>query len=117
MFFDLGYHIEELAMQHTIDAALKYCEAQLESSGDVPLPLTEDPFNDDLGYGAAIQVVSTKPHHRMTWGILKGVIQGLWNFLVEDGLYLDAEFHVSYANLGTVGRGTIIEAAKAPSSR
>ena len=57
-------------------------------SGDVPLPLTEDPFHDDLGYGAAIHVVSIKPRHRITWGILKGILQGLWYVLVHEGRYV-----------------------------
>lgn len=54
----------------------------------MPLPLTEDPFHDDLGYGAAIHVVSIKPRRRITWGILKGIVQGLWNFLVEEGRFV-----------------------------
>ncbi|KAF6239719.1 hypothetical protein HO173_002265 [Letharia columbiana] len=115
IFFFLGFRIDEVAMQHTIDAARNYCNLQLEKSGDVPLPQTEDPFHDDLGYGAAIHVVSTKPRHRITWKILKGIIQGLWNFLVEEGRYMEAEFHIGYANVGSVGKGTITEAAKAPS--
>ena len=57
----------------------------------MPLPLSEDPFDDDLGYGAAIFIVSVKPRDRLTWGILKGIIQGLWNFLVVDGRYMVCE--------------------------
>lgn len=117
IFFYLGFHMDETAMQDTINAAENYCNLQIQRSGDVPLPLTEDPFHDDLGYGAAIHVVSTKPRHRITWGILKGTVQGLWNFLVEESRYVEAEFHVSYAEIGFVGRGSITEAAKAPTSR
>lgn len=65
-----------------------YCELQIERSGDVILPPTEDPFDDDLGYGAAIHVVSTRPKHRITWGILRGIMQGLWGFLVMQEKYL-----------------------------
>ena len=57
----------------------------------MPLPQSEDPFDDDLGYGAAIFIVSVKPRHRITWGILKGITQGLWNFLVEEGRYMVCE--------------------------
>lgn len=57
----------------------------------MPLPLTEDPFVDDLGYGAAITVVSTKPHHPITWLVLKGVMQGLRGFLVEEGRFMVSE--------------------------
>ena len=56
-------------------------------SGDVTLPQTEDPFDDNLGYGAAIYVVSTQPHHRITWAILTGIIEGLWNHLIEEDNY------------------------------
>ncbi|CAF9924927.1 hypothetical protein IMSHALPRED_006329 [Imshaugia aleurites] len=115
MFFYLGFDVDKSAMRDTIDAARRYCNLQLERSGDVPLPLTEDPFHDDLGYGAAIHVVSTKPRNRLTWGILKGVMQGLWEFLVEQGRFMEADFHVLYANMGFVGRGSITTAPQAPS--
>ena len=54
----------------------------------MPLPRTEDPFEDDLGYGTAIYVVSTMPFHRITWGILKGILQGLQDFLVDQGRFM-----------------------------
>ena len=57
----------------------------------MPLPITEDPFNDDLGYGAAIHVVSTNVRNRLTWSILKDIMQGLWNFLVDANRYLVRE--------------------------
>ena len=71
-----------------VDDCNSYCGLQIERSGDVPLPQTEDPFDDDLGYGAAIHVVSTNIHHRLTWGILKSIMQGLWDFLIEGRRYL-----------------------------
>lgn len=57
----------------------------------MPLPQSEDPFDDDLGYGAAVHVVSTRPRHRLTWRILRGIMQGLWDVLVEQGRYLVCE--------------------------
>ena len=60
---------------------------QIQKSGDVPLPRIEDPFHDDLGYGVAIHVVSTNIHHRLTWRILGGSMQGLWDILVEGNRY------------------------------
>lgn len=117
MYFYLGFRIDELAMQHTIDAARNYCDLQIEMSGDGPLPQTEQPFHDDLGYGASIYVVAVKPRRPITWVLLKGIIQGLWDVLVVGGRYKEAEFHVFYANMGSVGRGTITEAPKAPTSR
>ena len=57
----------------------------------MPLPSTEDPFDDDLGYGAAIHVVSTNVRHRLTWGILNAVMQGLWDFLIEGRRFLVCE--------------------------
>ena len=65
-----------------------YCEMQFEHSGDILIPLSEDPFHDDMGYGAAIHVVSTNVQYRLTWGILKGVMKGLWDFLVVMDRYL-----------------------------
>ena len=73
------------------DGRNRYCELQIQHSGDVPLPATEDPFDDDLGYGAAICVVSTNVRYRLTWGILMGVLQGLWDFLVDANRYLVSE--------------------------
>lgn len=66
-----------------IDGHNRYCDLQLERTGNVPLPHTEDPFIDDLGYGAAIHVVSTNITHRLTWRILTWIMEGLWGFLVE----------------------------------
>lgn len=66
-----------------IDGHDRYCHQQLERTGDGPLPHTEDPFNDDLGYGAAIHVVSTSLYHRLTWQILTWIMKGLWGFLIE----------------------------------
>ena len=36
--------------------------------------------------------------------------------LTPDTLTQEAEFHVHYAEIGSVGRGTVTEAAKAPTS-
>ena len=68
-----------------------YCELKILTSGDGILPVTEDPFDDDLGYGAAIHVVSTNVRFRLTWGILMGILQGLWDFLVVADRYLVSE--------------------------
>lgn len=64
-----------------------YCDLQIEMSGDGPLPQTEQPFHDDLGYGASIYVVAVKPRRPITWVLLKGIIQGLWDVLVVGGRY------------------------------
>lgn len=53
----------------------------------MPLPIAEDPFEDDLGYGAVIHVVSTNVRFRLTWGILVGILQGLWDVLVDANRY------------------------------
>ena len=74
-------------MAEVTDCRYRYCSLQIERCGDVTLPHTEDPFDDDLGYGAAIHVVSTNPKNRLTWGILNDTIQGLWDILVEANRY------------------------------
>ena len=66
-----------------------YCDMQVQTEGDdVVLPQSEDPFDDDPGYGAAIYVASSKVRHRLTWGILKGTMQGLWDFLIKRERYM-----------------------------
>ena len=98
-------------MRDTIIGARDYCEQQLEKhEGDKPLPQSQDPFQEDLGYGAAIDIVSTRPDHPLTWSILKDVMDGLWDFLVMEGHFLESEFHIYHAALDLVGSGTIREA-------
>ncbi len=97
-------------MRSTVNSARTYCEQQLEHEGDGPLPISEDPFREDLGYGAAIEVVSSRPDHRLTWGILKDAMDGLWEFLVVQGRYVECEFEICYGNLDLVGRGRIRDA-------
>ena len=62
----------------------------------MPLPITEDPFDDDLGYGAAIHVVSTNVRYRLTWGIMMGILQGLWDILVDANRYLVSELQGTF---------------------
>ena len=97
-------------MLSTINSARNFCEQQLEHWGDGPLPRSEDPFHEDLGYGAAIDVVSSRPDYRLTWGILRDAMDGLWGFLVLEGRYVESEFDICYGGLDLVGRGTIREA-------
>ena len=97
-------------MKSTINSARTYCEQQLEQGGDRPLPRSEEPFYEDLGYGAAIDVVSSRPDYRLTWGILKDAMDGLWDFLVIEGRYVECEFDIYYGELDLVGRGTVKEA-------
>ena len=96
-------------MMQTINAAKVFCQAQIDAGGST-LPRDEDPFKDDLGYGAAITVASVKPNSPLTWEILKNVMQGLWNYLIIDGRYVEAEFDVWHGDQLRVGRG-MIEAA------
>ena len=104
-------------MHNTINSALAYCSQQLEQEGDGPLPRSEDPFHEDLGYGATINVVSARPDHRMTWGILKNAMDGLWNFLIVDGRHVECEFDICHSMWDLVGRGTIREAPETRPAR
>lgn len=109
LYFRLGFPCKESGIHSTINSARHYCEQQLEQGGDRPLPRNEDPFHEDLGYGAAINVVSARPDHRLTWSILRNAMEGLWEFLVVAGRYVESEFDICHDGLGLVGRGTIIE--------
>ena len=117
LYFHLGFPCKEAGMHNTINSALGYCEQQLEQEGDSPLPRSEDPFHEDLGFGAAIDVVSARPDHRMTWGILKNAMDGLREFLVEDGRYVECEFDICHSLWDLVGRGTIKEAPETEFAR
>lgn len=110
LYFYLGFPCREDGIRSTVNSARSYCEQQIEREGDGPLPRTEDPFHEDLGYGAAIDVVSSRPDHRLTWGILKNAMDGLWGFLVEEGRYVESEFDICHGTLDLVGRGTVSEA-------
>ena len=114
LYFHLGFPCKDTGLQSTINSARTYCDQQLEHGGDRPLPRSEDPFHEDLGYGAAIDVVSSRPDHRLTWGILKDAMEGLWGFLVIGGRYVECEYDIYHGELDLVGRGTIKEAPKAP---
>lgn len=112
LFFHLGFPCKEAGMRKTIISARAYCEQELEQGGDDPLPRRQDPFQEDLGYGVAINVVSARPDHRLTWGILKDVMDGLWEFLIVEGRYVESEFKICHGSLNLVGRGTISETPK-----
>ena len=110
LYFHLGFLCKEEGIRNTIISARIYCEEQLERKGDSPLPRSHDPFREDLGYGAAIDVFSVRPNHRLTWGILKDAMDGLWEFMVVDSRYQESEFHIYHGTLDLVGRGRITDA-------
>lgn len=112
LYFHLGFPCKSTGMRSTINSARDYCEQQLEQEGDVPLPRSEEPFHEDLGYGAAIEVASSRPDHRLTWSILEDAMNGLWDFLVIEDRSVESEFYIHHGALGLVGRGIIREAPK-----
>lgn len=114
LYFHLGFACMEEGIRNTIISARIYCE---ERRGDDPLPTSHDHFREDLGYGAAIDIVSARPDHRLTWGMLKDTMDGLWEFLVVGGRFQESEFHIYHRALDLVGRGRITEAPVTPSER
>ena len=66
--------------------------------------------------GAAIDVVSARPDYRLTWVILRNAMEGLWEFLVVDGRYMECEFDIYHGALDLVGRGTIRDAPQDPNT-
>ena len=117
LYFHLGFPCKEEGIRNTIISARIYCEGELERRGDEPLPRSHDPFREDLGYGAAIDVFSARPDHRLTWGILKDTMDGLWEFLVVNGRSQESEFDIYHGALDLVGRGRITEAPVTRSER
>ena len=117
LYFYLGFPCKEAGMRSTINSARAYCEQHLEQGRDRPLPRSEDPFHEDLGYGAAIDIVSARPDHRLTWGMVKNAMDGLWEFLVVEGRYVESEFDICHGALDLVGRGTIREVPETESAR
>ena len=117
LYFHLGFPCKDAGMRSTINSARTYCEQQLGRGGDRPLPRSEEPFHEDLGYGAAIDVVSSRPDHRLTWGILKDAMEGLWDFLVTQGRYVECDFDIYHGELDLMGRGTINEAPETEIAR
>lgn len=117
LYFHLGFRCKDAGMRSTVNSARTYCEQQLQHEGDGPLPISEDPFREDLGYGAEIEVVSSRPDHRLTWGILKDAMDGLWEFLVVEGRYVECEFDICYGSLDLVGRGRIRDAPETSLAR
>ena len=97
-------------MIKTINAARDFCEQQLEEKGDCPLYPDWEPFKEDLDYGAAVTVFSSRPDRRLTWSIVKDAMEGLWTFLVIDGRFVESEFDIHHGPLGLVGRGTVEDA-------
>lgn len=117
LYFYLDFPCKEAGLRSTILSARVYCEEQLEQGGDGPLPRKQDLFHEDLGYGAAINVVSARPDRRLTWGILKDAMDGLWEFLVVEGRYVECEFDICYGSLDLVGRGRIRDAPETSLAR
>ncbi len=120
LYFHLGFPCKEVSIRSTVISGRDYCEQHIKQGHDGPLPRSEDPFHEDRGYGAAINVVSTRPDHRLTWNILKDAMDALWEVLIVDGHYVESEFHIYHGRWNLVGRGTIIETPEtqlAPQSR
>lgn len=93
------------SLRVTIGFALEYCEMQVAAGSTGPLPLDEDPFIENQGWGTAIQVVSARPDDRLTWEILDETMQSLWQFLIVEGHSSEVEFEIFREKL--VGRGMV----------
>lgn len=117
LYFHLGFPCKEAGIRNTINSARDYCEQQLEHGGDSPLPRSETPFHEDLGYGAAINVVPARPDVHLTWGILKNAMNGLWDFLVIESRDVESDFEIYNGTLDLVGRGTVREAPETKFAR
>ena len=105
VIFRLGFPMNTTSLRITVGFALAYCEKEVAAGSTGPLPLDEDPFIENQGWGTAIEVVSARPDDRLTWEILDETMQGLWQFLIVEGHSSEVEFKVFRGKL--VGRGTV----------
>ena len=103
----LGFPINATSMRYTIGAIRQYTIRQVEAGSRGPLPWDEDPFIEDRGWGAAIRIFSAQPNQRLTWRALKEAAQGLWEFLILQGRFVEAEFNIMDGSWKIVGRGVI----------
>jgi hypothetical protein len=107
LYFHLGFACNETAMHDSINAAREYCSQQIATGAKGVLPRSEDPFDENLGYGIAIIIVSARPDHRLTWSVLDDILRGMWIFLVVEGRYIEAMFDIVDARWDLVGRGLV----------
>ena len=102
LYFHLGFPCKDEGIRSTVNSACTHCDQQLGQEGDGPLPRSEDAFYEDLGCGAAINVVSSRPGHRLTSGILKDAMNGLWELLVVEGRYMESKFNIYHGRCLTI---------------
>ncbi|KAL2052772.1 hypothetical protein ABVK25_007012 [Lepraria finkii] len=109
LYLHLGFKLDTSAVTSTVGAAQDFVQDHVEEGSKGALDPSNDPFEEDLGYGAKIRVVSVRPDNRMTWEILQDTMQGLWNFLVVDRHHVEADFEITTWAFGEqlVGRGSI----------
>lgn len=105
LYINLGFACNETALQNSIIASRDYCQQQMKSGAKSELPPSKDSF--DYGYGIRIIIVSVRPHHRLTWAVSESVLGGMWNYLVEDGRYMEASFDIVDTGHGILGRGEV----------
>ena len=58
MYFHLGFKLDEHAVSKTVNAARDYVVQYIDHGATGELPQRDDPFLEDLGYGAGIMIAS-----------------------------------------------------------
>ncbi len=112
--FYLGFPINAGSLTNTVRSARRYCDYHVDAGSRGPLPWDEDPFIEDLGWGARITIMSARPAHRITWKVLLETMRGLWDYLIQGGHFMEAEFDIMNGGWGLVGRGKIESTEKLP---
>ena len=100
----LGSPLPRSAMSSTIRSAYNDITSTIASKGDSILPISEDPFVYNKGYGAYIAVHSAIGGH-LTWSLLEGAVVGLHNGLYLRGRYRASEFWMWDGPVRLVGVG------------
>ena len=102
--FALGHPLSKDAMRKTILATYNFIWGIISAEGDTDLPPQEDPFVFNQHHGASI-VASSIGGHKLTWGLVKGAVLGLYNALYLKGMYKTASFELWDGSQGKVGEG------------
>ena len=100
------------AYEYTVGSMRYYIAAKLNTTGDLPLNSTQDPFFWDIGYGAWLEFNSNPspgplgPNH-LTYSVIVAALDGIKVGLLEAGWYDLAFIEIMNADAGLVGMATV----------
>lgn len=97
-----------VALEHTIQLAQTIMATRIDEIGDVQLPAQSDPFQLQSAEGAFVNMYSNKVAHRhLKYSIMLAAAQGLWDVLINQHNFHEANFGIYEFGVGRVGGGII----------